>query len=91
MNLKNSLVIKKFFTPIFFLLLVVLIGAIFPHEYKKYVLFIVLPFAIAKIAADLIKSRKRDKLNQTNNFWFCLLNLTVTIAVLLVLWFAIKG
>jgi len=87
--------IKKYITlPSFITLFCIIINCVialtFP-EYTRYFLYVSILVLIPFIIVDLIKKRKEDKNNDTENFKFSVYNILISIVILGVLFFVINN
>lgn len=86
--------IKKYitlpsFVTLFCIIILWTISLTFP-EYSRYFLYLSILVLIPIIISDLIKKRKEDKNDGTENFKFSVYNILISVAILGILFFVIS-
>jgi len=86
--------IKKYitlpsFVTLFCIIILWTISLTFP-EYSRYFLYLSILVLIPFIIIDLIKKRKEDKNDGTENFKFSVYNILISVAILGILFFVIS-
>jgi len=87
---------KKYFTPlsiivILALLIHLVISQIWGREYARYYMYLLILIMIPFLILKLVKQRREDKVNGTQDFKLSLYNILMTVVIMGILFFLINS